>query len=176
MWERDLLLWVHAHSTPFVDRMFLLTEPLGKTWFLALLTTVALAWHLFRHERREACVWAVVGVCIYGVKELLKASIARERPALWPTLIIEPGYAFPSGHALGTAAFYPLFAWTVFGHWTKRRWYWMLGALLAVFMVGLGRLYLGLHWPTDVIGGWMIGFRRCGDCDCVVTEGPSENA
>jgi undecaprenyl-diphosphatase len=80
---------------------------------------------------------------------------------LWETLIHPSGFSFPSGHAVASAAFYPLLGWVllrrrgvaagVVGYGT--------GALFALF-VGVGRLYLGVHWPSDVLAGWLLGFAQ----------------
>jgi hypothetical protein len=136
-------------------------EQLGTTLFFAILVTAAIIWHVVRKKRREAVAWTAVGVLIYCLKMVLKGYLARPRPALWPTLITEPDYAFPSGHALGAAAFYPLLAWTVFGAGSKRRRLYVALAVFAALIVGVSRLYLGLHWPTDVLAGWAIGFTVC---------------
>ena len=158
MWEQQLLLGLHACGTPFLDRMFLLTEPIGTVFFFTVLVIIVTSWHLVRKERREAIAWIAVSAAIFSLRFALKMSFARPRPQLWPPLVIETTYAFPSGHAIGTSAFYPLLAWTVFAAHTKRKWPWMVLAVLAVMVVGIGRLYMGLHWPTDVLGGWAIGF------------------
>jgi membrane-associated phospholipid phosphatase len=158
IWEQELLLWLHSYRTPFLDRMFLLTEPIGTVFFFTVLAIVVTAWHLVRRERREAIAWIAVSVVIFSLRFALKMSIARARPQLWPPLVHESTYAFPSGHAIGTSAFYPLLAWTVFAARSKRKWPWIVLAVLAVLVVGIGRLYMGIHWPTDVLGGWAIGF------------------
>src|SRR5579863_6524179 len=122
MWEQNLLFWIHSHRTPFLDRVFLLTELLGTPLFFAILATVAAVWHFVRSERRKAYAWVGISVSIYCLQWLLKTSLARPRPTFWTPLITEPGYAFPSGHALGAAAFYPLLAWTIFASCSKRKW------------------------------------------------------
>lgn len=158
MWEQQLLLWLHSHQTHFLDRLFLFTDLIGRSVSLTILVVIVATWHLLRKERRQALAWVVVGICILCLKFLLKLAVARARPTLWPPLVIETDYSFPSGHALGTAAFYPLLVWTLVSARSKWKRLWMGLALFAVLLVGIGRLYLGVHWPTDVLGGWAIGF------------------
>ena len=69
------------------------------------------------------------------------------------------GFAFPSGHATQAAAVYGGFAWLAAGWvtaWARKVAVWT-GAVLAVLVVGVSRVYLGVHWPTDVLGGWALG-------------------
>ncbi|QSO46979.1 phosphatase PAP2 family protein [Alicyclobacillus mengziensis] len=61
------------------------------------------------------------------------------------------GYALPSGHAQGGATF-----WGLLGLWIRKAWFWVLVVVL-VFCIGFSRVYFGLHWPLDVIVGWILG-------------------
>ena len=81
-----------------------------------------------------------------------KRLFARDRPSLWDSIAPEATYSFPSGHAMGSmtlAAVLILLAWP-----TRARW-WVIAAM-AVFvpMVGLSRVYLGVHYPSDILAGW----------------------
>lgn len=155
--EAEVLLRIHAHATPLLDALFRVSHALGNTPICAVLVLAAAAWHLRRGERREAVVWIALGLTTLALMEGLKPVVARSRPELWPRLVAQGGFSFPSGHALASATFYPLLAWEV----TQRRpaeaarWY-ALAVALALF-IGFGRLYLGVHWPTDVLGGWTLG-------------------
>lgn len=86
--------------------------------------------------------------------EILKIYFARIRPDLVTHLdpIISPAY--PSGHANNAAVVYILFIMLVP---QARHPGWQLAAALMIFLTGLSRVMLGVHWPTDVIGGWMLG-------------------
>jgi undecaprenyl-diphosphatase len=153
--ETALLLTIHDLSGPFLDRLFRFSHELGTLRFAAALALAAIVWHGLRGERREAQVWLVVGFTTLVLYLSLKPMIARPRPDLWrPRLVAETGFAFPSGHALVSAAFYPLLAWTTL---RLRRAAFFLFALGLPLFVGFGRLYLGLHWPTDVLAGWALG-------------------
>jgi undecaprenyl-diphosphatase len=158
LWEQHLLLWIHAHGTPFLDRFFVLTEPLGKIWVFTTMVVALVIWHVLHKQRREARAWALIGIFILCVSHFVKPAVARARPDLWLPLVVEKSYSFPSGHALGTAAFYPLLAFTLVPAASRRKSLWMSLAVLASLIVGFARLYLGVHWPTDVLGGWAIGF------------------
>jgi undecaprenyl-diphosphatase len=155
--ETAILVWIHGWSGPFLDAAFRVSHELGNLPFCSLIVGLACLWHLARGERGEALLWLVLGLSTFALFEGLKVLVLRPRPHLWPPLVTQTGYAFPSGHALAAATFYPLLAVEV----SRRRpaarpWAWTLALGLA-FFVGLGRLYLGVHWPTDVLAGWALG-------------------
>lgn len=88
----------------------------------------------------------------------LKHYFKRERPDILP-LIEETGYAFPSGHSMGSFIFYGSLAFVII-HLTQRTSIKWLAAILMgllIFAIGLSRIYLGVHYPSDVAGGFLIG-------------------
>jgi undecaprenyl-diphosphatase len=162
--ETRALLAIHAQAGPWFDRFFVLSHYLGTLWFCVPLVLVLVLWHRAQGERTVANVWLVVGLSTYLVQEGMKRLIARPRPALWPRLETWPpvagseSFAFPSGHALAAATFYPLLAYVLTRGRPQnvRRGALLAGTLVALW-IGLGRLYLGVHWPTDVLAGWALG-------------------
>jgi undecaprenyl-diphosphatase len=154
--ETDILLWIHRHASPSLDAAFRFSWLLGAFRLCAPLVLLAEAWHLARRERRAALAWLAVGALTAILPELVKAAVARPRPTLWPWLLPTSGYSFPSGHAVAATAFYPLLGWLALrGRGRGRAGFW-LGLAVGVF-VGVGRLYVGVHWPSDVAAGWAIG-------------------
>ena len=155
--EKACLLGIHAHATPFFDALFLFSHQLGTFTFCAAVVIGMAILHASHGDRRAAALWLLLG-CSTGLMQWqLKDLVGRERPLLWPRLVNEVSYSFPSGHALASATFYPLLAWSVARvRPSARRLAWVLGVALPLF-VGFGRLYLGVHWPTDVVAGWTIG-------------------
>jgi undecaprenyl-diphosphatase len=155
--ETRVLLAIHEHAGPLLDALFGLSHTLGSRASFTVLVLSAAFVHALWGERREAVAWIGIGVITVMAIEVIKELVARPRPQLWPRLVTQGGSSFPSGHAVASAAFYPLLAWVL----TRRRprlfpiAISFAGAL--VLLVSVGRLYLGLHWPTDVLGGWVIG-------------------
>ena len=86
--------------------------------------------------------------------EVLKFYFGRLRPDLVPQLDIINNAAYPSGHANNAAVVYILFIMLVP---QARHPGWQLAAAAMIFITGLSRIMLGVHWPTDVIGGWILG-------------------
>ncbi len=88
----------------------------------------------------------------------LKLFFAKPRPQLWHQLIVETSSSFPSGHALGSMVVYGFLAYllaTEFPRSARLIYTVMTGLIL---LIGLSRLYLGVHWLTDVIAGYLVGF------------------
>lgn len=86
--------------------------------------------------------------------DVMKMFFARVRPDLVPQLDIISSPAFPSGHANNAAVVYILFIMLVP---QARHPLWQAAAAAMILLTGLSRIMLGVHWPTDVIGGWMLG-------------------
>jgi membrane-associated phospholipid phosphatase/uncharacterized damage-inducible protein DinB len=155
--DTAILTWIHGHSCPALDAVFRFSNELGTFPFCAGLVVLMALWHVARRQRREAIAWLVLGLATAGVIELLKAVTARPRPALWPHLVAVSGSSFPSGHATAGAALFPLLGWIALrGRPRGGAVGWALGLGVGIF-VGVGRLYLGVHWPSDVLAGWTLG-------------------
>ena len=89
----------------------------------------------------------------------LKAAFARARPDLVDHLVEVVSPSFPSGHALMSAAVYLTLAGLLGRRGVdapvRRSLFWLAVAL--VLLIGISRVYLGVHWPSDVLGGWVLG-------------------
>ena len=85
---------------------------------------------------------------------MLKAIFIRPRPEEWTRIVEETNYSFPSGHAMSSAAL----AFALIVVTWRTRWRWPVVVVMALYtmMIGLTRLYLGVHYPTDIIGGWFV--------------------
>lgn len=130
----------------------------GTMPLIALITVVAIYLFLKQHTRTAL---AVVGSTLLGViaSQILKAVIDRGRPDIVPQLVPEISGSFPSGHAMMSAIVY-LTLGTMLARLEQekvvRRF--ILGVAIALTVtVGLSRVYLGVHWPSDVLGGWALG-------------------
>lgn len=76
---------------------------------------------------------------------------------MWALAAVPNSHSFPSGHALITLVVYGMIAYFLAEHYPKQRRRIYSFCLALLFLIGFSRVYLGLHWPTDVIGGWAIG-------------------
>ena len=132
----------------------------GGTPFLAV-ATAAVAIYLVRlgaPRRLRAFLVAVIGAEIWV--QALKQVFRRARPDLFDPLARAIGFSFPSGHSTLSAVFYGAVAGLAAASCRSRRCAaraLFLG-FLATVLIGLSRIALGVHWPTDVLGGWSLGF------------------
>ena len=151
--DQQVLRLVHAHATPLLDTINLLLTRAGGPLWMALASGLIAAGLLWRKQRRRALFFGVAVGGAAGVNLLAKALLGRARPALWVSLAPESSSGFPSGHAMGTAAL-ALTLGLLLAH-SKWRWpAWVLGGLF-VLGVGFSRVYLGVHYPSDVLSGWI---------------------
>jgi membrane-associated phospholipid phosphatase len=89
---------------------------------------------------------------------IIKPAVGRPRPPVAPMLVHVSGFAFPSGHATMSVAFYGTLAGLLWnGRSRVARFVLWLGASIVVLLIGTSRLYLGAHWFTDVLGGYALG-------------------
>ncbi|MEU2655711.1 phosphatase PAP2 family protein [Streptomyces sp. NPDC007325] len=126
----------------------------------ALAFAVVLA--LFRYGHRRLALWVAGTVLVaLGVQQALKALVGRDRPE-WRDPVDSGSFAaFPSGHAMTAAVVCGLLLWVValVGREPWRGWGTLAGlAVVSVLGVGFTRLYLGVHWPSDVLAGWLMGW------------------
>ena len=132
---------------------------LGGGTVLVLVTLLVTGSLLVQRKRAHALFIAVAVASGGALSALLKAGYARPRPALVAHLVEVTSPSFPSGHAMNSAIVYltlgVLLARAVPGRRFKAYVLWV-GVLLTL-IVGASRVYLGVHWPTDVIAGWAIG-------------------
>ena len=151
--DPQALRWVHAHATPALDTVNLLLTRAGGPPWMALASGAIAAGLLWRKQRRGALFFGVAMGGAMGINLLAKTLLGRARPALWVSLAPETSSSFPSGHAMGTAAL-ALTLGLLLAH-SKWRWpVWVLGGLF-VLGVGFSRVYLGVHYPSDVLSGWI---------------------
>ena len=131
---------------------------LGGGVILAFVMTVtAILSFLLTRSARWPLFFAAALLGIQGMVRVLKTLVGRVRPDLAPLGEIDTP-AFPSGHAAASAACYGAIAYFLLSH-VPRRWA-LLGSLvcaLVVMLVGITRVYMSVHWPSDVVGGWVLG-------------------
>jgi membrane-associated phospholipid phosphatase len=125
---------------------------------LRLAALVLVIWFVRRKARRMA-LWVTTTMAVGGLLGmLLKLLVGRHRPDLLDPVARAAGYSFPSGHALNVAlaagVFLLVFLPLVRG---RRRALLWAAAVVATVVTGLCRIALGVHWTSDVVGGWVLG-------------------
>ncbi len=114
---------------------------------------------LRRHTWRPLLMMAVAFLGAAGLYDIVKPAVGRARPpAALQVGGPDEGWSFPSGHATQTIAFYGMLAIVLIAWYApRRRLFFAIGAVVVTLVVGASRLYLGVHWLTDVLGGYALG-------------------
>ncbi|MER5750462.1 phosphatase PAP2 family protein [Streptomyces sp. NPDC002088] len=138
----------------------ILTDWVWDPLTMRVLAAAVAVWLVWRRSAWWTAAWLVL-TCAVGtlVQQALKAAVDRPRP-VWRDPVDSAHYAaFPSGHAMTATVVCGLLLWLLHGHGAGRaRWRTALTlALLSVVGVGLTRVWLGVHWASDVVGGWLLG-------------------
>lgn len=151
--ELSFLHAIQAIHMPWLDSVMIFVSALGNAGFIWILTAVVL---LFRKKTRHCglLMLAVMAVCLVVGNLGIKNLVARERPFVAdPTVILKiplPGeYSFPSGHTMHSFAA----ATVLFLHFKKPG----IMALFLAALIAFSRMYLFVHYPTDILGGMVIG-------------------
>jgi undecaprenyl-diphosphatase len=144
----------------WVESALLDLTALGGPTVLALVVMAVVGFLVLQTRYRTA--WFVVGTAISGelIDAVMKHAFNRPRPTVVPHLRVAFSTSFPSGHAMESAIVYlTLGAILMRVAQTRLTKFYCLGmAMLLTALVGVSRVYLGVHYPTDVLGGWTIGF------------------
>ena len=158
--DHPVARFVAAHREPaltsFMRGVSAIGGPVGMV-VLALAAGVVLgvAWRSWA----PVAMLAVTAAGVIGLTVAFKAALGRPRPPMAQAVAAADGYGFPSGHAAAAAAVCAAIAWLLtlrLPSWRARTAVWVVAAMLAA-LVGLSRVYLGVHWFTDVLGGWVFG-------------------
>jgi membrane-associated phospholipid phosphatase len=155
--DRAVTLGVHRYDGPLVDVVMKAFTFLGSAYGIALVVTAMVVWALARRAYGLAAVLVATTLATEAVNEIVKRSVGRPRPALFVKIDTPYGSSFPSAHsmvsvvALGMAA---MVAAHLRPHWRTPL---AIATPPAVAMIGLSRVYLGVHWATDVLAGFSAG-------------------
>ncbi len=154
-WEVTVLRAVHAPLPVILDRAVLLLPWLGTN--ITIIPGVAIATYLLAKRRRTDLIVALIAAAAgnYVIGFALKFAFDRPRPELWPGRGEYTGPSYPSGHAMMATSVLFVVAYLLR---RERGWRWPYVANLVFGLLTIySRLYLGVHWPTDVLAGILIG-------------------
>jgi undecaprenyl-diphosphatase len=170
------------HAWVQLDRRILLAmrepgsmaDPVGPLWFekiwrevtvlggsviVTLMSVLVVGYLLLLREWRTAIVFALAVFGAAVALDLLKDWFQRPRPTIVEPVVLASGLSFPSGHSMLAAVAYPTLGALLARVVPRRRSkvYILLVALVLAFLIGTSRVYLGVHYPSDVIAGWTFG-------------------
>ena len=157
--DESIAMWVHSFQAPALTALFLGLTFLGSAP-LMVAQTAAATWYLAA-TRRPLLAWALVLLMLGEVilEYVTKAIVHRARPEIF-RLADATGYSYPSGHALASVCLYGFLAVVVLWPRSRSLAYRAAALALAVALplgIGLSRVYVGVHYPSDVLAGWLGG-------------------
>ena len=157
---------------PWVREMARDITSLGSVAVLGIVSFVVVAYLLLERSRAEALLVLAAVLGGVAINSLLKIQFARPRPDLFVPAAKVFTASFPSGHAALSAITYMTLA-TLLARTTvdqRLRYYFVAVAVTLTFMIGVSRVYLGVHYPTDVLAGWCLGSAWALICWAIMTR------
>ena len=132
---------------------------LGDIKFVLPVSALLLIWFWLSKRIFHFSLLLVLTAVSAGLVFLLKDFFARIRPGIELRLVSEDSFSFPSGHAMIAIAFWGVLAYLLSKNFSKQ---WQKTVVIAggcalIFAISTSRLYLGVHWPTDILGSWILG-------------------
>jgi len=149
-WGLDFIVMIQQIDTPLLDSFFRAITSLGDELFYLLLFSFLLWCVDFYLGIRVGIIFLLSVYVNNGIKEIFQ----QPRPFdILPEIqkVHASGYGFPSGHAQSS-----MVVWGSIAYWKKQIWIRNLSVLL-ILLIGFSRIYLGVHFPTDILGGWLFG-------------------
>lgn len=156
--DKDIINYVQAHISNGLTSWVLRLTDLASVTFLmygVLVVSGLLLW-----KKKYALMVFIITANGLGalLNKTLKWYFKRERPDILP-VIMEKGFSFPSGHSMGSLIFYGSIAYLLLHiiRGNLARVFCLVGLSLLILLIGISRIYLGVHYPTDIVGGFSIG-------------------
>ncbi|GIP33352.1 phosphatase PAP2 family protein [Paenibacillus sp. J2TS4] len=149
--------FLHSLRAEGLNSMMSVVGGLGATSAFAVVLALGAAVLLWLRKGKEALLLVVTLIAAWLSNSLLKNWIARERPVDWERLAEADGYSFPSGNAMISLAFYGLIALMLLrsgNGWGRSA---AIVVYIFIFLIGVSRIYLGVHYASDIIGGFLAG-------------------
>ena len=154
--DETIRAFVHGISTEWLTGFMNFVTILGSTLFLSIVFICVFIISFLIKWKRAAVLLTVTMIGAVILNFVLKVSFARARPVPFFDTPLPASYSFPSGHALYAFCFYGMLSWLVAAHIREssvKILIWVL-AVMIILLIGLSRIYLGVHYPSDVIAGY----------------------
>ncbi|TDM15412.1 phosphatase PAP2 family protein [Macrococcus bovicus] len=154
--DNEVYEFIYSSESFITTSIMLGYTTIGEVWSMILLSLLVVCYLMLKRMKIEALFFALAMMLSGALNPILKNIFDRERPTLL-RLIDITGFSFPSGHAMGSATFFGSIAFLVSRSESQYKPYIIGLAVFTVLMISSSRVYLGVHYPTDVIAGMLGG-------------------
>lgn len=158
-YDAAILQWIGKQRTAWLNIVATDVTSLGSTTIVTLLSVWGLILLLLTDDRQDAIHLVVAAIGSGVLTRVLKLTFERPRPRVIPQLVETSGFSFPSGHSLTSAAMYLTLAIIAcrYVKATHKRTVVFAVCVSVIFLTAASRVYLGVHYPSDVLGGTLLG-------------------
>lgn len=155
--DTSILLAIRRIHTTLLDQAMMGITFIGDPSIVLVICLGIGIWLLKLGRRSSAVTLLVAALGAIGLNVLLKHWFGRARPALWNRIVDVGKYSFPSGHAMVSLVIYGLIGYILTTKFPQHRRLIISLTVILIAAIGFSRLYLGVHWPTDVAAGYAAG-------------------
>lgn len=149
--------WLYSIRTPWLTEMMKAITYMGNTSTIIAMCIIFLI--IPKLTKRFGIPIAAAAIIGSAINKVIKHLVMRPRPDVSLHLIEQGGWSFPSGHSISGLLMYGLLAWLIRKYVKDKRIANAVSVLLTLLWmcIGMSRVYLGVHYPSDVLGGWTLG-------------------
>lgn len=155
--DTQISMWVHRRQTPVLDVLMILFTMIGTGPVYSTINAAVGYWAYKRGRNSYILVIVANFVIAIVVSPLLKQVFARARPTLFEVIQRPDTYSFPSGHAMSAMVIFGSLGTVIIALRPRSKPFVMVCAGILIAGIGISRVYLGAHWPLDVVAGWATG-------------------
>lgn len=157
--DATIISFFKAIESGALDQFFIFVTELGSVWFLTTLTLAIIFTLWFKLRDKWGILFFVLAIGGGGLlTTIFKHYYGRERPSINPD-IDAIGFSFPSGHSMGSLIFYGFVVYLIGRTMLSKTMKWIFAGMTSILVlcIGLSRIYLGAHFPSDVFSGFLAG-------------------
>jgi membrane-associated phospholipid phosphatase len=155
--DTQIAIAVHQHQASVLDVIMIMFTKIGTGPVLIGAIAAVAFWSYKRGRNSYILILAANTIIAMGVNPVLKQIFARARPTLFEVIKRPDTFSFPSGHSMSAVVIYGALATVIIALRPTAKVPVLIGAVILILGIGFSRVYLGAHWPMDVLAGWASG-------------------